>query len=174
MTPTRSFTRAPAFIRWSNPLTGALLRMGLPMGPNVLMTVRGRTSGEPRTAPVAVPEIDGHRYVIGAYGDVNWVRNLRAAGEAELHSHGRTERVQAIELDQVAATRFFAETLPSFIGRLPWFGRGFARLLFGLVGPEVLADPVRAAATRPVFEMRRAPGPVAGATGETGETGETG
>ena len=157
MTPTRSFTRAPALIRWSNPLTGALLRRGLPMGPNVLMTVRGRTSGELRTAPVAVPELDGRRSVIGAYGDGNWVRNLRTAGEAELHSHGRTEHVQAIELDQAEATRFFAETLPTFVRRLPLLGRGFARLLFGLVGPEVLADPVRAAATRPVFEMRRAP-----------------
>jgi deazaflavin-dependent oxidoreductase (nitroreductase family) len=156
MTPTRSFTRAPALIRRSNGLTGALLRLGLPIGPNVLMTVRGRTSGEPRTAPVAVPEIDGRRYVIGAYGDVNWVRNLRAAGEADLQSRGRKEHVRAIELDQAGATRFFGETLPTFIQRLPWFGRGFARFLFGLVGPEVLADPARAAATRPVFEIRTA------------------
>ena len=57
-------------------------------------------------------------------------------------------------LDPAEATRFFGETLPTFIRRLPWFGRGFARLLFGLVGPEVLADPVRAAETRPVFEIR--------------------
>jgi deazaflavin-dependent oxidoreductase (nitroreductase family) len=156
MTAARTLTRAPAVVRHSNALTGALLRLGLPMGPNVLMTVRGRTSGEPRTAPVAVPEIDGRRYVIGAYGDVNWVRNLRAAGEADLHGHGRTEHVRATELDQAQATRFFGETLPGFIRRLPWFGRGFARFLFGLVGPEVLADPARAAATRPVFEIRRA------------------
>jgi deazaflavin-dependent oxidoreductase (nitroreductase family) len=156
MSTTRSFTRAPALIRRSNPLTGALLRLGLPMGPNVLMTVRGRTSGEPRTAPVAVPEIDGRRYVIGAYGDVNWVRNLRVAGEADLHAHGRSEHVRATELDQAQATTFFGETLPTFIRGLPWFGRGFARLLFGLVGPEVLADPARAAETRPVFELWRA------------------
>ena len=156
MSNTRSLTRAPAFIRRSNSLTGALLRLGLPMGPNLLMTIRGRTSGQPRTAPVAVPEIDGRRYVIGAYGDVHWVRNLRAAGEADLQARGRTEHVRAIELDQAQATRFFGETLPTFIRRLPWFGRGFARLLFGLVGPEVLADPARAAETRPVFEIRAA------------------
>jgi deazaflavin-dependent oxidoreductase (nitroreductase family) len=154
MTPMRSMTRAPALVLRSNWITGALLRIGLPMGPNVLMTVRGRTSGEPRTAPVAIPEIDGQRYVIGAYGEVNWVRNLRAAGEADLHSGRRTEHVRAIELDQAQSTRFFGETLPQFIQRLPWFGRGFARVLFGLVGPEVLADPAKAAATRPVFEIR--------------------
>ena len=54
------------------------------------------------------------------------------------------------------ATKFFGETLPTFVRRLPWFGRGFARLLFGLVGPEVLGDPARAAETRPVFEIRAA------------------
>ena len=154
MTPTRSLSRAPSLVRRSNSLTGTLLRLGLPMGPNLLMTVRGRTSGEPRTAPVAVPEIDGRRYVIGAYGDVNWVRNLRAAGEADLRRRGRTEHVGAFELDQAQATRFYGETLPAFIRGLPWFGRGFARVLFGLVGPEVLADPALAAATRPVFELR--------------------
>jgi len=156
MSPIRSLTRAPALIRGSNPLMRALLRRGLPMGPNVLMTVRGRVSGEPRTAPVAVPKIDGRRYVIGAYGDVNWVRNLRAAGEADLRGNGRTEHVRAIELDRAAATAFFGETLPTFVRRLPWFGRGFARVLFGLVGPEVLADPALAAETRPVFELRPA------------------
>jgi deazaflavin-dependent oxidoreductase (nitroreductase family) len=156
MTPARTPTKVPAFIRYSNPITRALLRFGLPMGPNVLMTVRGRTSGEPRTAPVAVAEIDDRRYVIGAYGEVHWVRNLRAAGEADLKIHGRAEHVRAIELDHAAATTFFGETLPGYIARFPWIGRAFAKVLFGLVGPEVLSDPERAASTRPVFELRPA------------------
>ena len=123
------------------------------MGPNVLMTVRGRTSGVPRTAPVAIPEIDGRRYVIGAYGDVQWVRNLRAAGEADVSLRGRIEHVRAIELDRVAATDFFARTLPGYVARLPLVGRLFAGILFRLAAPEVLRDPARAAATRPVFEL---------------------
>ncbi|TAL05614.1 MAG: deazaflavin-dependent nitroreductase, partial [Chloroflexota bacterium] len=40
-------TQAPAFVRASNPLTRRMLRLGMPMGPNVLLTVRGRTSGLP-------------------------------------------------------------------------------------------------------------------------------
>jgi deazaflavin-dependent oxidoreductase (nitroreductase family) len=156
MTPTRPFTKVPAFIRYSNPITRALLRVGLPMGPNVLMTVRGRTSGEPRTAPVAVAEIDGRRYVIGAYGEVHWVRNLRAAGEADIMVNGRIEHVRAVELDHAGGTTFFGTTLPGYIGRFPWIARLFARVLFGFIGPEVLSDPERAAATRPVFELRSA------------------
>jgi len=33
-------------------------------------------------------------------------------------------------------------------------GRLFARVHFRFVAPEMLADPARAAATRPVFELR--------------------
>ncbi len=147
-------TTAPAFVRASNPLTRRLLRIGLPMGPNVLMTVRGRTSGVPRSAPVAIPEIDGRRYVIGAYGDVQWVRNLRAAGEADIAVHGQTEHVRAFELDHAAATDFFARTLPGYVARLPLVGRLFAGVFFRLAAADVLSDPERAAATRPVFELR--------------------
>jgi deazaflavin-dependent oxidoreductase (nitroreductase family) len=146
-------TQVPALVRYSNPLTRWLLRRGLPMGPNGLLTVRGRSSGQPRTAPVAVAEIDGRRYVIGAYGEAHWVRNLRAAGEGEIRLHGRTEQVAATELAPEAAMKFFGETLPGYIRRLPWFGRAFVRVLFRLAAPEINADPARAAATRPVFEL---------------------
>jgi deazaflavin-dependent oxidoreductase (nitroreductase family) len=152
----RESANAPALVRLSNPISRAALRLGLPMGPNILLTVRGRTSGEPRTAAVAIIEVDGHRYVIGAYGDVHWVRNLRAAGEASIHIDGHDEHVVAHELDRAEATAFFGETLPGYIGRFPRIGRAFARVLFGLVGPEVLGDPEKAAETRPVFELRAA------------------
>ena len=145
--------RAPAFVRLPDGLVQWLLRHGAPLGPNGLLTIRGRTTGEPRTAPIAITEIDGRRYVIGAYGDVNWTRNLRAAGEADVLLHGRREHVRARELDAAAAEEFFGVTLREYVGRFPWFGRAFARLLFGLVGPEVLNDPAKAAATKPVFEL---------------------
>ena len=150
-------THAPLFVRAPNPLVRRLLRIGLPAGPNVLLTVKGRTSGLPRTAPVAVPEIDGRRFAIGAYGDVHWVRNLRAAGTAEIRLHGKAVPVTARELDREEATRFFGDTVPAYVATLPWIGRLFARVLFRVAAPEVLDDPDRAAATRPVFELRTQP-----------------
>ncbi len=153
MTANRTAAQAPSLIRRSNSLSTWLLRHGMPMGPNGLLTVRGRSSGEPRTAPVAIAAIEGRRYVIGAYGDVQWTRNLRAAGEADIRLHGRDEHVRAVELDHAAALEFFGVTLRRYVGRFPLVGRAFARVLFGLVGPEVLDDPMKAAATRPVFEL---------------------
>ena len=148
--------RAPALIRLSNPVSRRLLRLGMPMGPNTLLTVRGRTSGEPRSAAVAVMEMDGKRWIIGAYGAVQWVQNLRAAGEGDVRLHGETVHVRAIELDREAATTFFDETLPAYVAKFPRIGRAFAKILFGSVAPEILSDPGRAAETRPVFELHEA------------------
>ena len=149
-------TQAPALIRKSNPLTSRLLRAGMPMGPNLLLTVRGRTSGEPRTAPVAVVEVGGRRWVIGAYGDVQWTRNLRAAGEGDIEAHGGREHVTARELTREEGVAFFRDVLQPYVADLPLIGRLFGRLFFRFVGSEVLTDPERAAATRPVFELRSA------------------
>ena len=161
MTHAPATRRAPALIRASSPLTSRLLRLGVPMGPNAVLTVRGRSSGQPRTAPVAIVAIDGRRWVIGAYGDVQWTRNLRAAGEADIAVHGRVEHVSARELSLGEATSWFSTTLPGYIARFPRIGRAFARILFGSIAPEILSDPAAAAATRPVFELTSADRPTA-------------
>ena len=80
---------APGFVLRTNPLVLRALRLGLPMGPNVLLTVRGRKTGQPRTFPVAILKSDDREYLFSAFGEVSWVHNLRAAGTATIH-HGRT------------------------------------------------------------------------------------
>jgi deazaflavin-dependent oxidoreductase (nitroreductase family) len=156
MTPTitRPAGKAPALIRLSNPLTRRLLRLGTPMGPNTLMTVRGRVSGVPRSAPVALIEPDGRRFIIGAYGDVQWVRNLRASGEADLTIHGKVEHMAATELDRVGAIAFFHDVIPAYVAGFPWFGRLFAKVFFRFIAPQIAAGPDRAAEAYPVFELR--------------------
>ncbi|HYL39764.1 MAG TPA: nitroreductase family deazaflavin-dependent oxidoreductase [Candidatus Binatus sp.] len=146
-------SQVPAFVRLTNPFANALLRVGLPMGPNSLVTIRGRTSGQPRSMPLAVLELDDRRWIIGAYGDVNWTRNLRAAGEAEIQVHGAMRHVTARELRGDAAVGFFRNILPAYIRRFPAAGRVFASIFFRLVAPEITRDPERAATTHPVFEL---------------------
>jgi deazaflavin-dependent oxidoreductase (nitroreductase family) len=119
------------------------------MGPNALITVRGRKTGQPRTTPVALVELDGRRWVIGTFGEVNWVRNLRESGEATLTIGKRQENVKADELSADGATEFFRDRLGPYVRRIP-----LGRVLLGALGArEILDDPAAAAAKRPVFEL---------------------
>lgn len=55
------------------------------------LEVIGRRSGRPVSLPVAIVDYDGDRYLVSMLGeDVNWVRNVRAAGgDAVLRHRGR-------------------------------------------------------------------------------------
>jgi deazaflavin-dependent oxidoreductase (nitroreductase family) len=146
-------SRAPALVRLMDPLVRRLLRIGFPMGPNTLLTVRGRKSGQPRSAGVALVEIGGRRWVISAYGETHWVRNLRAAGQGELLVRGRQEPVEAAELTQDEAVAFFRDVVQPYVRRLPWP----LRPVGWLFTRDIFADPAGTATKRPVFELRPHP-----------------
>ncbi|HEV2580480.1 MAG TPA: hypothetical protein VGT44_06470 [Ktedonobacteraceae bacterium] len=57
----------------------------------------------PRTTPVAIVELNGQRLLSGAFGEVDWVRNLRAAKEATLQRGRRPEHIVVDELSPVSA-----------------------------------------------------------------------
>ncbi len=63
-----------------------------------LLVVRGRRSGEPRSTVVNVLDIAGTRYLVAPRGDTQWVRNVRAAGAAELRVGRRGQSVTATEV----------------------------------------------------------------------------
>jgi deazaflavin-dependent oxidoreductase (nitroreductase family) len=134
-----------------NAVVSWLSRLGIPLGPNALLSVRGRKSGIARTTPIAILEIGDRRFVQSPYGDVQWTRNLAAAGEATLTTGRRTERVSAARLSQAEAATFYGETLPPYLNR-----SFFTRFIVGrILGMAALAkDPAGAAATHPVFELQ--------------------
>ena len=140
----------PFLVPLLNPIAHRLLRIGIPMGPNALLTVRGRKTGQPHTTPVALVEVNGRRWVQSPFGEVNWVRNLRAAGEATITINRRSESVEAVELSTAETARFFKEVLGPYVGRIP-MGRWLLSLLGG---GDILADPDAAAARHPVFELK--------------------
>jgi deazaflavin-dependent oxidoreductase (nitroreductase family) len=144
--------KAPGFIGLFNPIARRLLRVGPLLGPNALITIRGRKSGQPRTTPVALVEIGGKRWVIGTFGEVNWVRNLRAAGQATLTVGSRRDEVLARELELDERAVFFRDVLAPY-------ARGILIgpvLMLVLGAGDVVKDPVAASAKRPVFELRAA------------------
>ncbi|MDQ6709382.1 MAG: nitroreductase/quinone reductase family protein [Candidatus Dormibacteraeota bacterium] len=62
--------------------------------------VRGRTSGRLYTMPVLPLEYQGKRYLVAPRGNTQWARNLRAAGEGQLRTKGRTQRFRATEIPE--------------------------------------------------------------------------
>jgi deazaflavin-dependent oxidoreductase (nitroreductase family) len=125
----------------------------MPMGPNALLTVRGRTSGLDRTTPVAVVSIGRRRWVLATFGDTNWARNLRAAGTATLTINRQAEAVAAYELSATEAEAFYRDTLVPYVNSIPL---GLGRFMLGslLGAKEMLTDPQAAALHHPVFELR--------------------
>jgi deazaflavin-dependent oxidoreductase (nitroreductase family) len=142
--------RVPFFVPIFNPIARRLLGAGVPLGPNALLTVRGRRSGQPRTTPVALVETRGRRWVVGTFGDVNWVRNLREAGEGSLTVGRRRQPVRAVELSLEERAAFFRDTLGPYTRRIP-FGTWLIGSLLG--AREILDDPEGAAPRHPVFEL---------------------
>ena len=138
----------PRGISLINAVAKPLLAAGMPMGFNGLMTVPGRTSGVPRTTPLAIIEVDGRRWVWSPWGEVQWVKNLRAAGQATISVRGRDETVRAVELDPTQRVAFFRETLEPLVRGM----RGGVRFIRILDGVDV-TDPAAASQGRVVFEL---------------------
>src|SRR3989441_3443461 len=124
-------TRVPGWVPFFNYVTKPLLAAGVPMGPDVLLTIRGRKTGLPRTTPVTIAENAGRRGLISPFGEVNWVRNLRAAGRATISAGRRREEVSAVELGPTEAAEFIRDVLAPHARRTR-LGRWFVRYVDGI------------------------------------------
>lgn len=141
----------PSIVHRLNPLVRRLLAIGVPMGPNVLMTVRGRKSGKAYTFPVATLAVDGREFLFSPFGEVSWVHNLRASGEATIRRGRREHRMTALELaPDVAATRLEAGLRP--VLGMPLFGSMIAGW-YGIDRGSTRDDYLVAARQHPGFEL---------------------
>ena len=68
-----------------------LTRHGVSVWGSRVLAVKGRTSGEWRTTPVNLLEVEGRRYLVSPRGEGQWVRNLRVAGTGELRVGQKVE-----------------------------------------------------------------------------------
>jgi deazaflavin-dependent oxidoreductase (nitroreductase family) len=141
----------PTFVDRSRGLVTGLLRLGLPMGPNVLLTVVGRRSGLPRTVPVAILRAEGRDYLFAAFGETAWVHNLRAAGTATIQ-RGRSRRaVRTTEIDEGTAARVLEIGLRSVLP-FPFIGPMIAGW-YGIDRHSTGADFAASARLHPAFEL---------------------
>jgi len=142
----------PSLVTGLNRLITRLLRTGLPLGPNVLLTVHGRKTGRPYTFPIALLELDGRRYVQGAFGETSWVRNLRAVPGASIAKGRWHQDVDARELPPEEAASVLRDALAPFISH--WYTAPLVGVFFGFSRSPSDADFLEAAHSHPVFELR--------------------
>jgi hypothetical protein len=93
-------------------------------------------------------EFEGQRYVQSPFGNVNWVRNLRAAGTATLSWGRRHETVVATELSPEEA----APVIKSILAHAPKMIQAY----FDVTAASPLEDVIRDAPNHAVFAIRAA------------------
>ncbi|MHB8645127.1 MAG: nitroreductase family deazaflavin-dependent oxidoreductase [Thermomicrobiales bacterium] len=144
-------------VRMSNVIVTALLRTGIKLpapggfGEMTLLTVRGRKSGVPRTVPVVMGAQGGKRWLVSPFGEVNWARNLRAAGEGIVTRGRRSEAIAVVELSASEAAPVLKQLL---VGGAPSLVRSY----FEVTASSPLDDFEREAPRHPVFLVRHGAG----------------
>jgi deazaflavin-dependent oxidoreductase (nitroreductase family) len=135
----------PGFVRRAaNALIRVLLTLGIPMSHTYMLCVRGRRSGEVRATPVRLVEDGMDRWLVSPYGEVDWVRNVRATSRVQLKRGRSSESVTVVELPATEA----APILRTYVREV-----SIVRPFFD-AGPESsLADFEREAPRHPVFQI---------------------
>jgi deazaflavin-dependent oxidoreductase (nitroreductase family) len=124
-------------------LMGWLARRGL--GNFVVLTTRGRTSGEPREVTVSPIVVDGVEYLVSPYGDSAWVLNVREDPHVSITRGGTTREVEVVE---VTGSR--PEVVEAYYHR-----EAFARQFMDVPEEPTVADFAAVADRFPVFEIPR-------------------
>jgi deazaflavin-dependent oxidoreductase (nitroreductase family) len=123
-----------------------LTRHGVSVLGSRVLAVKGRSSGEWRTTPVNLLELDGRRYLVSPRGEGQWVRNLRQAGTGELRVGTKAEPFRGQELpddEKVAVLRAYLKRWKFEVG-----------VFFGGVSAKSTDEELLAIAPRhPVFEV---------------------
>lgn len=131
--------------RFLNNISAAIHALGV--APNYLVTleVPGRRSGRIIRLPLVMVTVAGERYLVSMLGDdVEWVRNVKAAGNDVTLHHGRREEVH---LEDVPADHR-APVLKAYLQRAPG-----ARPHIPIHRDAPLAEFERVASQFPVFRV---------------------
>ena len=109
-----------------------------------LLTTIGWKTGEERTTPVTLVDVDGSRWLVAPYGDVGWVHNIRASGSATVT---RGEKSESITTSEATAE----ETAPILAHYLET--TSIVRPYFDVTFDSPLSDIAAVADQHPVFRI---------------------
>ncbi len=144
--PTRYVPPGGRMDAWSAAVVRWLTAHGISLLGSRVLVVRGRKSGEPRSNPVNLLELDGERYLVAPRGNTQWVRNARAAGGGELHLG---KKVEAVELAELPVD----QRVPVLRVYLTKWGWEVGRFVEGLSKSSTDAEIAAVAPGMPVFRV---------------------
>jgi deazaflavin-dependent oxidoreductase (nitroreductase family) len=131
-----------------NRLVATLTGMGVSIYGSRVLEVKGRKSGEWRTTPVNLLRHEGADYLVSPRGHTQWVKNLRASGDARLRVGRRTQPFTAIELAE--------EQKPPLLRAYLKKWRFEVGAFFSGVGPDSSDEELRRIAPdHPVFRLTK-------------------
>ena len=133
---------------WSAVAVRWLTDHGISLFGSRVLAVRGRKSGELRSVPVNLLELDGERYLVAPRGNTQWVRNARAAGGGQLRLGSRTEDVALVELPA-------DQRVPVLRVYLTRWGWEVGRFVEGLSKKSTDSEIAAVAPGIPVFRVSR-------------------
>ena len=128
-------------IRMQNAILSAAIRLGIAPKGMHLLAVKGRVTGELRETPIDPIEMNGKRWLVAPFGEVNWVRNARKAGKVRLRRGRKVEYLKVREAHP-------GESAPVLQAYLK---RGYTRDYFDAGPNSSLADFEAEAHKHPVF-----------------------
>jgi deazaflavin-dependent oxidoreductase (nitroreductase family) len=129
-----------------NRVVNGLMALGISIQGSRVLEVKGRKSGEWRSTPVNLLEVDGARYLVAPRGNTQWVRNMRVAGGGRLKLGRRTEDFKATEVTGAAAVPL----LRAYLRKWKWEVGAF----FEGVGPDASdAELLAVVPDHPVFKL---------------------
>ncbi len=129
-----------------NRAVAGLMALGISVSGSRVLEVKGRKSGQWRSTPVNLLEVDGVRYLVAPRGNTQWVRNMRAAGGGRLRLGRKTEEFKAAEVPLESRVPI----LRAYLKKWKWE----VGVFFGGVGPDSTDTELSAIAPdHPVFKI---------------------
>ena len=137
--------RLTLFQRALNTWVKLWVRAGLPPRRYHLMTVPGRRSKRLRSTPVSVLAEGGQRWVVCPYGEREWVKNVRAAGQITLS--------RGLSRQKPMATEELNPHISAAVLRAYYRSEAITRKYFRAGADSSLAEFAAEAALHPVFRL---------------------
>ena len=148
MTAITHYNRPGKGTHFFNGIVAWLADRGITLAGARTLEVRGRVSGNLQRIPVNPLQIGGRTYLIGARGQTQWARNVRAAGTCTLRGGRAVTTYSVSEVDLADKPAL----LRPYLKRWGWEVASLMPVEIGADSSE--EDLLAAGRIIPVFELR--------------------